>query len=113
MMKSSKLLQSIRARIGSNAGETLAETLVSVLVSSLALLLLATAIGTTVNIIMSSRGKMTEIYENESATASSSPKGQGTVTFEIPIESDGSSTDINVYTTGEGSPFYTRKVVAP
>lgn len=113
MMKNGKLLQSIRTQIGNNAGETLAETLVSVLVSTLALLMLATAIGTTVNIIMTSRGKMEEIYGNESATVSSSPTSQGTVSFDIPIEPDASSTDINVYTTGEGSPFYTRKVVAP
>lgn len=113
MMKNGKLLHSIRARIGNNAGETLAETLVSVLVSSLALLMLATAIGTTVNIIMTSRGKMQELYGNESATVSSSPTGEGTVEFGIPIEPDAGSTDINVYTTGEGSPFYTRKVVAP
>ena len=112
-MKNGKLLHSIRVRIQNNAGETLAEPLVSVLVSSLALLLLATAIGTTVNIIMSSRGKMTEIYENESTAVNSSSAGSGTVDFGISIESNAGSTDINVYTTGEGSPFYTRKVVAP
>ena len=54
-------------RMRSKRGETLAETLVSILVSSVALILLATAIGSSVRIIVSSRDKMEEVYAAESA----------------------------------------------
>ncbi len=49
-----------------NAGETLVETLVSILISALALLVLATAIGTSVNIVRSSKNKMDGMYASES-----------------------------------------------
>ena len=61
--KHSRTLSSI---VASSSGETWVETLVSVLISSLALLMLATAIGTSVNIVMSSRDRMEEFYGGES-----------------------------------------------
>lgn len=65
-MKPNSTYKQLRARLVSNSGETLVETLVSVLISSLALLLLAIAIGTSVNIVTQSRERMDTLYESES-----------------------------------------------
>lgn len=88
------------------------ETLVSVLISALALMLLATAIGTAVNIVRTSRDSMTDYYRNEndaikdSQEASGEPTQAGaTFSSDVPISS--STITVDVYTKGTIT-YYTR-----
>ena len=67
-----KVVVGLRAKVQNDSGETIAETLVSILISALALLLLATAIGTSANIVKSSRDKMDAMYAEESQLVSAS-----------------------------------------
>lgn len=59
-------------RIVAEEGETIVEALISVLISALALLLMATAIGSSVNIVRSSRDHMEAYYSRESSMLASS-----------------------------------------
>lgn len=86
--------------VASNSGETLVETLISVLISSLALLMLATAIGASVNIIMRSRDSMQNFYNGEGKMIKSA-QGSGSasdlqVTVDVALTRDG---DGNLETT--------------
>ncbi len=90
----------LRNTASNTSGETMVETLVSVLISALALLLMATAIGTSVNIVQRGRARVGEIYGAESLAVSHSqdssvPGKQGTVRFEVPISTDASGTVVN------------------
>ena len=87
-----KVVVGLRAKVQNDSGETIAETLVSILISALALLLLATAIGTSANIVKSSRDKMDAMYAEESQLVSASvdvdPDSQGqpsTVQVDVPL----------------------------
>lgn len=86
--------------VASNSGETLVETLISVLISSLALLMLATAIGASVNIIKRSRDSMQNFYNGESKMIRSAQgSGSGSdlqVTVDVALTRDG---DGNLETT--------------
>ena len=75
-MKRLNMLRSLSKLMRNCSGETMVETLVSVLISSLALLLLATAIGASVNIVMSSKRSMQGFYSDESTLA----QGGGSIT---------------------------------
>ena len=75
----------------SQSGETMVETLVSILISALALVMLATLIGTSVNLVRNSRDRMTDYYEAESEMNGASPSsksGEGSVSFSVPLEVD-------------------------
>jgi len=73
----------------------MAETLVSILISSLALLMLATAIGSSVNIVIRSRNYMSDYYEEESSMigGSSTP---GTIELDIAMVNNGGSLEKNI-----------------
>ena len=120
-MKTQRVRSTSCNKLASTSGETMTETLVSILVSSLALLLMATAIGTAVNMVKSSRETMTRMYEDESsmvASVSASPEPStttsGSIEFSIPLELDdaGSPKDVNVtaYSELDGqSAFYEKR----
>ena len=50
----------------SETGETLVETLISILVCAIAILMMSTAIGSSVNVVQSTRKHMEDYYKNES-----------------------------------------------
>lgn len=91
-------------------GETIVETLISVLVSSLALLMMATAIGTSVNIVLQSRGRMERFYQDENTMVGSSIEGTDSssvgYTTDVAIrtkEVPETSGSLKVYSTTDGS----------
>ncbi len=96
-MRNKSLLASLRKKLKSTSGETIVETLVSVLISALALLLLSTAIGTSVNIVLSSKTHMEEYYKNESDGVSHETGKSGTVTPEVRFSSTDSSVSVKEY----------------
>ncbi|MBO7675098.1 MAG: hypothetical protein J6S63_08830 [Atopobiaceae bacterium] len=85
----------------SGSGETMVETLVSILISSLALLMLATAIGSSINVILTSTRHIETFYSDQSALVASTNVSAGdkkTVSFGVPInKEEGKSIDIQVY----------------
>ena len=86
----------------SQSGETMVETLVSILISALALVMLATLIGTSVNLVRNSRDRMTDYYEAESEmNGATSRSGEGSVSFSVPLEVDSTgaprSIEVDVY----------------
>lgn len=88
-------LKRLCARLTSDSGETIVETLTSVLISALALLLLATAIGTSINIVLRSKEVMEKSYSDETELVSNSvsltgEKGTYTTDVAITTKSDGS-----------------------
>lgn len=94
-------------KVSGTHGETIVETLVSILISSLALLMLATAIGSSVKIIMTSTHHMESFYNGQStlvatantATANGTKK---TVILDVPLnKKDGNSISVNVYENEE------------
>ena len=99
------------------SGETIAETLVSILISALALTLLATMVTTAVNIITSSKEHMNEFYASESHMVheDQSEATSATLTFEVPLEPDASTMDVDVYSTDEDGTivYYTREGSQP
>lgn len=90
-MNKRSILVRLQHKLASDSGETIVETLVSVLVSSLALLMLATAIGASVNIVMRSREYMQQFYTAEASMVEKSQKAGSTptkkgYTTEVPIQ---------------------------
>ena len=75
MMMVNRILVKVRVR----SGETISETLVALLISSLALVMLASMINSTVNLVSTSKKKMNEYYEAcaelENFSAAQSPAG--------------------------------------
>lgn len=75
MMMVNRILVKVRVR----SGETISETLVALLISSLALVMLASMINSTVNLVSTSKKKMNEYYEAcaelENFSAAQSPTG--------------------------------------
>ena len=120
-MKTHRVWSKSCNKLASTRGETLTETLVSILVSSLALLMMATAIGTAVNMVKTSREKMTEMYEDESNMVASSAASLepststlGSIEFSVPLELDGEGNpkdiDVAAYSEIEGkSAFYEKR----
>ena len=100
-------LASIKQKLRSSSGETMVETLVSVLISALALMLLSTAIGSSVNIVLTSKDSMEKRYTDESAMVAGGEKLPGTpkVTVQVPLETpvagSGTAISVDVY----GSPW--------
>lgn len=100
-MINTPVLARLKRKLQSYRGETMVETLVSVLISALALMLLATAIGTSVNIVKTSRINMTDYYKNESDAVndsqdtSSSPDQEGVVLeSQVPLSNDPIKVDV-------------------
>ncbi|MBR3158913.1 MAG: hypothetical protein IKF14_07385 [Atopobiaceae bacterium] len=91
MSKPQRVIGALRCRVLCDRGETMAETLVSILISALALLLLATAIGTSVRVVMRGREHAASLFavENnlvENAVDSSSPlPAAETVECSVPL----------------------------
>ena len=96
-MRNKSLLASLRKKLKSTSGETIVETLVSVLISALALLLLSTAIGTSVNIVLSSKEHMEEYYKNESAGIANATGATGTVDMGVRLSASESSVSVTEY----------------
>lgn len=96
-------LASMSQKLRSSSGETMVETLVSVLISALALMLLSTAIGTSVNIVLSSKEHMEKRYADESTMVAGGEKMHGDpkisveVPLETPVSGSGSSMSVDVY----------------
>lgn len=113
-------IQAIAVKLRNESGETLVETLVSVLISAIALLMLATAIGTAVNIIMSSRDKMEGFYTDESSMLASTSSSTLTLNLGVALKDDSGNAsttkDVKVYrSTNEDSNIvlYREEVVTP
>jgi len=94
-------------KVSGSRGETIVETLVSILISSLALLMLATAIGSSVKIIMTSTRHMETFYNGQSALVATANTATATGTKEtvslgVPLnKKDGSSIAVNVFENDE------------
>jgi len=86
-------------------GETMVETLVSILISSLALLMLATAIGSSVKVIMSSTRYMEAFYTDQSELVKSTcsyKDDTATVSFGVPLnKTDGESISVDLFKNDE------------
>lgn len=99
------VLARLKRKLQSHRGETMVETLVSVLISALALLLLATAIGTSVNIVKTSRTNMTNYYKNESdaikdSQDTSTSPDQARAEFESEVTLSNDPIEVDVYKEG-------------
>ena len=96
-MKNKSMLPSLRKKLKSTSGETIVETLISVLISALALLLLSTAIGTSVNIVRSSKTHMESYYANESAGVGHVTGNSGNVNLDVRLSASESSVAVDEY----------------
>ena len=94
------------------------ETLVSVLISALALMLLSTAIGSSVNIVISSKDHMEKRYADESTmvTGGEQVTGAPEVTLDVPLEAStpGSGTatsvvSVDVFGSGDADLYLYRR----
>ena len=101
LMKTSKLVRMLQQKLQGQRGETIVETLVSVLISALSLLLLATAIGTSVRLVLVSRTKMEDHYEAESSLVSSTETKSGTISSDD-ITLGFSDIDVRFYESDDG-----------
>lgn len=108
-MKSNSLLPSLCKKLKSTSGETIVETLISVLISALALLLLSTAIGTSVNIVRSSKAHMEEHYANESDGISNATHKSGDVTLDVRLSATESSVSVDEYGSDEAGLYSYRR----
>ena len=99
-MRNYALLRPLRKKLKSASGETMVETLISILISALALLLLSTAIGTSVNIVRSSKAHMESYYDNESAGVGHATGNSGNVDLDVRLSASESSVSVSEY----GSP---------
>ncbi len=87
-------------KIKSNSGESIAETLIALLVAALGLIILASAINSTSNIITTSNNKIKEYNEKEKIVVQQKVES-GTVTGKISFNNekvsyDSGSIDINI-----------------
>lgn len=114
-MRFTSFLTSMKQRLLSSSGETMVETLVSVLISALALMLLSTAIGSSVNIVLSSKDSMEKRYADESAMVAGGEKLPGTpkVTVQVPLETpvpgSGTAMPIDVFGSSETDLYLYRR----
>ena len=109
-MNNKLFLSKVQLMLGNERGETIVETLISVLVSSLALLMLATAIGTSINIVLQSRDRMEVFYQSENAMIENSIEGTDSssvdYTTDVAIrtkEVPETSGSLNMYSNEDGS----------
>lgn len=107
-MKHKPLLLALRKKLENTSGETIVETLISVLISALALLLLSTAIGTSVNIVQSSKTHMEEYYGNESAGISNAT-GSGTMELGARLSASEPSVRVEEYGNADANLYTYRR----
>ena len=106
------MIHTIARKLVTTSGETIVETLVSVLISSLAILMLATVIGTAVNLIGKSKEQMNARYERESELISSASGDAADAEMGVSLRRNEAGTlvykeDVMVYTTeGSGATYY-------
>ena len=105
--------RSLRTIMRDRRGETITEVLVSMVIAGLALLMLATVIATSSNIVRNSRADMETYYKTSNALASFEA-GEGVtkeenkkITSGVPlsIDADGNESDevtVDIYSTGSG-----------
>ncbi len=75
--------RTVAARLRSRAGESISEVLVALLVSALALMMLASMVASSSNMVQTSRQKMQDYITAENALTEQSGKGtDGTVTVQ-------------------------------
>lgn len=95
-----KMMTALFRKIKSNSGESIAETLIALLVAALGLIILASAINSTSNIITTSNNKIKEYNEKEKIVVQQKVES-GTVTGKISFNNekvsyDSGSIDINI-----------------
>lgn len=73
-------LKELQKKLKNQSGETIGETLVALLIASLALVMLASMIQTTVNVVKKSETMMTQYYEAESEMETAS-SGSATISI--------------------------------
>jgi len=100
----------ILRKVKSRAGETIAEVLVALLISSVALVMLASMIASTTNMVTRSKDRMDDYYNaNEELEKQI---GAGDVSFSIRISDEGSSaSEPSVNVTIEGIPGFKNDVL--
>ena len=100
----------ILRKVKSRAGETIAEVLVALLISSVALVMLASMIASTTNMVTQSKSKMEAYYAaNEELEKQISA---GNVSFSIRIsDEDSSASEPSVNVTIEGLPRFKNDVL--
>ena len=114
-MRYTNPLTAIKQKLRSSSGETMVETLVSVLISALALMLLSTAIGSSVNIVLTSKDSMEKRYTDESTMVAGGEKLPGTpkVTVQVPLETpvagSGTAISVDVYGSHETDLYLYRR----
>ena len=84
-----------------NAGETLVETLISILVCAIAILMMSTAIGSSVNIVQSTSDHMEDYYKNESemiAGSGTTTKVESNVALKLEENSPKNKVQVALYT---------------
>lgn len=110
-MKLQSRIENIKKRITCESGETIVETMVSVLITSLALLLLATAIGSSIRIIRQSKTSMEARYTEESSMVERSESvtdgSTGSYSADVPLSVSGDSA-LDIYETSDGAILYKR-----
>lgn len=111
-MKPKSYFRKLKKRITCESGETIVETMVSVLITSLALLLLATAIGSSIRIIQQSKMSMETRYTEETSMVEGSVNDTdgegGSYSTDVPISVFGDSAVV-VYETNDGTTLYKRR----
>ena len=80
-------IRKAQRKIRQQSGETIAETLVALLISSIALMMLASMISATVNLVTKSETKMGEYY-TENAKLENSETSDKTLTISITSEGE-------------------------
>ena len=95
-MKRKRITERIRGKLSSKKGDSIAEVLIALLISSLALVMLASMINSSANMIISSKKKMNSYY-SESASFASPSVDDGTEVI-IAVNSVNSSYKVKYYT---------------
>ncbi len=78
-----KAMHQVQKKLYNQSGETIAETLIAMLIASIALVMLASMINSTVNVVNKSKAKMEEYYEANALLENSAASGD---TFTITIQ---------------------------
>ena len=102
MKRESKL----RKKLHSQSGETIGETLVALLISSLALVMLASMITSTVNLVTKSEAKMNDYYKANTALENPDSGTQGVIVI------TGGETEIKVPVRYANNKTFSKTVVA-
>lgn len=99
-------IRKAQRKIRQQSGETIAETLVALLISSIALMMLASMISATVNLVTKSETKMGEYY-TENAKLENSETSDETLTISITPEGE---SDSRLNMTVKDVPYQTNSV---